>query len=163
MYVFVMVFLLVAASAHAQTNSTTASQVDGTANCRSINVGVNQTIQNGGSNTTLHYVVRDSCANTLIAEGFGPIPASAYKTQQTTHALLATTQHGTISLTWRATHTQQQTFTSTATERQNGNLVRRVQEDQFFSSATADGNVLGIPVSAGDRPATMSQITQTTR
>jgi hypothetical protein len=154
---------LCATTAYAQTSTTATALVDGIVNCRHVNVNVNQTAQSGGSSTTLFYKVRDACANIILFEGYGPIAASAYKVQQTSHALNVTTQHGVIALVWKSTNVQQQTFTSTATEKANGMTVRRTVEDQFFSSATAEGTVLGTQVLAGDRPATMSQITQTTR
>jgi hypothetical protein len=128
-----------------------------------VNVNVNQTIQAGGSSTTLFYRVRDTCANQELFQGFGPIAASAYKIQQSTHALSVQTQHGAITLVWKPTNEHQQTFTSTAVERENGMMIRRVQEEQNWSTATAEGTVLGIALSAGDRPATMNQISQTTR
>jgi hypothetical protein len=161
--VMMALVLLWGSAVGAQTLSTSVAGVDGTSNCRAVNVNVNQTVQNGGSTTTLFYRLRDTCANQTLFEGYGPIAGSAYKAQQTTHALSVQTKDGPIQLTWRATNTQQQTFTSTATEKANGTIVRRVQEDQFFSSASAEGTVLGTAVSAGDRPATISQITQTTR
>ena len=147
------ILLLLASPVLAQSTSTTYfARVEGTANSRSVTVEVRQTLAASGSSTTLFYRIAQA-DNTTIAEGFGPIPASAYKVNGNTHTLLATTQHGTIALTWRPTTVLQSTYSSQATERRNNVVTNRTSEDQSYSSSAVDGTAIGVPLTAGDREA----------
>jgi len=149
---------------YAQSSSLTTAILDGTVSCRRIVVSVNQTIQSGGSSTTISYIVRECEVGATeptktIFEGFTSIAPTSLQSKQTTITLLATTKDGTISLTWKATNKLQMTSDGTATTRENGVLTKRVQENTFYSSAAAEGNVLGFPVASGDRPAHFYQST----
>jgi len=115
--------------------------------CQKITLSVAQTITPGGTTTTLYYKLQD-CAGT-VAEGNAAIPASAYQVRnKSTHTLRIATPpgssglQGTIDVTWSATTANQTTFSGTWKERQ-GNSTTQTREDQFFSTATVTGTVIG--------------------
>jgi len=156
--------LAVATAAQAQTSSTNTARIDGTANCRRLTVSVNQQSQNGGTTTTLAYAVLEcpsggSEPTQVVRQGYQQIPNADYRVQQQAHSLNTQTVHGAITLNWRATTELQNTFNGTWTERQRSNVVT-TREEQFHSTATVDGRVLGYDTRGGERPGWISTIQQ---
>lgn len=162
------VFLFFPTLVQAQSTSWVTAILDGVVNCKHVIVSVNQTNQSGGSSTIISYIVREcesgaTVPTKVLYEGYLNLPTGALQSKQTTHTLLATTKDGTISLTWRATNQLQEGSTLNFTKRENGVVTKRSQEDQNYSSATAEGSVLGIPINLGDRHAHFFQFNRTER
>ena len=153
-------------AAQTPTSATYNARVEGTVNCRKVNLSVTRQFQNGGTTTTLAYAVLDCPAGSqtpsiVLFQGNQSIPNADYITRNGSHELQTKTANGLIQLRWNATAEHQNTFSGVWVEK-TGNDQTRTDEQQMSTTARVDG-VLGSVTLAGERPGWFTAITQTVK
>lgn len=154
--------------ADAQTEATTIARLTSRASCRQIVVDVYKKVIGSSALVSVTYVVsRCEPGSTeptqVVVQGGTALPSGAWQERQNTYSLVATTPDGVLSLTWTLTNRFQTTSDYTQVFRENGVVVRRVQETQSYVSAQVTGSALSWPVPADGQTASVTQLTKTQR
>lgn len=167
----VLALVIAGVPVSAQTTVNNHAYVSGTSDCRNIVVEVHQQQEGGGTVTTLSYTVKRCPSGStepteVVVQRLVTIPNGDYKVSPQQHALLTRTADGLVQLTWKPTQDQQTSFSGSWTYR-TGASTKRKQEDGIWSTAKAEGSVVGFNVtpefSSGSQPAWLSAETKTDR